>query len=629
MTTFGNDTPGPRSTNADTVMTDNAGDACETQPESPGQPVRRGVVSSLFHNPIAVTGLVIMTLLALLAVFATVIEPMAPNATHAMAVNAQPGTGGHLLGGDSSGRDILSRVVAGSRVTLLGALLAIAVGVGLGLPSGLVAGYYGGWFDAAASWLANIFLSLPGMVVLLAVVAGVGPSVWITMGAFGVLLSPGIFRLVRAEVMRTRDELYIDAARISGLSDGRIIARHVLSVVRAPVIIQASILAGVAIIVQSGLQFLGVGSSETVTWGEMLNDAFQDIYQAPLNVVWPGLAITLTVAAFALIGNGLRDAIEGVEKSPKTRRRRSRAGGGRQRYQNTDQVGAHSDTSLTDSETTLRIEHLHIGFPQQDGTVFSVVKNLSLGIDRGEVLGLVGESGSGKSQTAFATLGLLPQGGEVLAGDIFINGSSASDMTEKTRRSLLGTSIGYIPQEPMVNLDATFTIGYQLTEPLVAQGMSRSDARAKVLGLLQDVGIADPPQTMRSYPHQVSGGMAQRILIAGAIAGDPDILIADEPTTALDVTVQAEVLALLRRLQHDRYMAILIVTHDFGVVADICDHVAVMQHGRLVEVGDIYEVFDDPQDEYTKMLLNSTLDNAPTRPALARSGATDQDEGSL
>lgn len=575
--------------------------------------VRRGVLSSLLHNPIAVTGLIIMATLVMVAVFADVLAPLDPSATDVRAVNAVPGSEGHMLGADSAGRDILSRLIYGSRVTLLGALLAISVGIVIGVANGLVAGYYGGWFDAVASWVANILLSLPAMVVLLAVVTAVGPSVWATMGAFGVLLSPGLFRLVRAEVMRVKKELYVDAARVSGLSDLRIISRHVLYVVRAPIIIQGSILAGVAIIVQSGLEFLGVSSAATVTWGAMLEDAFSVLYLSPPAVFWPGLAISVTVASFVLIGNGLRDAVQGVDHTPVTAREKSGRAPTTAPSAGAPRTIVHGGPGNDGAMHALAVSGLRVGFPQQDGSVIVVVDGVSLHVDKGEVLGLVGESGSGKSQTAFAILGLLSRGGQILEGTISINGTPVLDLSEQERRALLGSTVGYIPQEPMTNLDPTFTVGYQLIEPLVVRGVSRSEARAKVMALLEEVGIPDPVRTMAAYPHQVSGGMAQRVLIAGAIAGDPDLLIADEPTTALDVTVQAEVLALLRRLQQDRNMAMLLVTHNFGVVADICDRVAVMQTGRIVEMAGVNELFDDPRHEYTRMLLDATLDDAPAR----------------
>jgi ABC-type dipeptide/oligopeptide/nickel transport system ATPase component len=272
-------------------------------------------------------------------------------------------------------------------------------------------------------------------------------------------------------------------------------------------------------------------------------------------------------------------------------------------------------------DTLLRIEGLRVGYDQEGGSTLEVVHGVSMEIRKGEVHGLIGESGSGKSQTALAVLGLLPRGGRVTGGTIDFDGVDLADGTDQTYAGIRGRRISYIPQEPMSNLDPSFTIGSQLTEPLrVDQGMSKKDATERVLALLARVGIPDPKRTFAGYPFEVSGGMAQRVLIAGAVATEPDLIIADEPTTALDVTVQAEVLDLIRDLQHERHLAVLLVTHNFGVVADLCDRVTVMRNGFFVETGPIADVFAHPEHEYTQRLLGAILDNGPARPAYAPNG---------
>ena len=215
-----------------------------------------------------------------------------------------------------------------------------------------------------------------------------------------------------------------------------------------------------------------------------------------------------------------------------------------------------------------------------------VVQDVSLDIRPGEVHGLIGESGSGKTQTAWSVLRLLPPGGQILAGSILLDGEDLANASAAAMREIRGRRIAYIPQEPMSNLDPSFTVGSQLTEPIrLKLGLSRNEARAKALDLLARVGIPDPKRTFAAYPHELSGGMAQRVLIAGAVSCEPSLIIADEPTTALDVTIQAEILDLLRELQQGLGMAVLLVTHNFGVVADLCDRVSVMQNGRIVETG--------------------------------------------
>jgi peptide/nickel transport system permease protein len=249
-----------------------------------------------------------------------------------------------------------------------------------------------------------------------------------------------------------------------------------------------------------------------------------------------------------------------------------------------------------------------------------VVNDVSLDIRRGEVHGLIGESGSGKTQTAWSVLRLLPAGGEILHGSVRFDGEDLSRVPEAKMRDIRGRRIAYIPQEPMSNLDPSFTIGSQLTEPMrIKLGLSKSEAKAKALGLLGQVGIPNPERTFASYPHELSGGMAQRVLIAGAVSCEPDLVIADEPTTALDVTIQAEILDLLRELQQELGVTILIVTHNFGVVADLCDRVSVMQKGRIVETGPARAIFADPQHPYTRSLFDAILDEGQARGPYAES----------
>jgi len=262
----------------------------------------------------------------------------------------------------------------------------------------------------------------------------------------------------------------------------------------------------------------------------------------------------------------------------------------------------------------LDVAGLAVGYPQADGSVTRVVDNVSLDIRRGEVHGLIGESGSGKTQTAWSVLRLLPAGGEILQGSIRFDGEDLSKVSEARMRDIRGGRIAYIPQEPMSNLDPSFTIGSQLTEPMrIKLGVSKSEAKARALKLLGQVGIPNPERTFASYPHELSGGMAQRVLIAGAVSCEPALVIADEPTTALDVTIQAEILDLLRELQQELGVTILIVTHNFGVVADLCDRVSVMQKGRIVETGPARAVFADPQHPYTRSLFDAILDESQAR----------------
>jgi ABC-type dipeptide/oligopeptide/nickel transport system ATPase component/ABC-type dipeptide/oligopeptide/nickel transport system permease subunit len=589
-----------------------------------GEVIRSSIVKRIAKNPLGLTAIVLLTIMLLAAVFGPLIAPFDQNFSAITNTMAPPG-GDNVLGTDSAGRDVFSRLLYGAQLTLLSALLCAVVAVAIGLPSGLIAGYYGGAFDSAANWIANLLMSLPGIIVLLSVRAAFGPSVWISMVVFGVIICPGYFRLTRTAVQSVRNELYVDAARVAGLSDLRIIGRHIMSVVRAPIIIQTAIVCGVAIGVQSGLDFLGLGDPSEATWGVMLSDGFRNIYLSPLLILWPTLAIGITIGALVLLGNAVRDALEDGQKITKRKRIADdvipRTTGRLRRL-------ALPSVEVGTEQHLLKVTGLAVGYPQADGSIKKVVDDVSFHVDRGEVLGIVGESGSGKSQTAFSILGLLPDSARIVGGTIQFDGrytvAPDDDVVSQERLAALrGKRISYIPQEPMSNLDPAFTIGSQLVRPMVkVLGISKAEAKRRALELLDKVGIVNPERTFDAYPHEVSGGMAQRVLIAGAISCEPDLVIADEPTTALDVTVQAEVLDLLRAMQKELGVGVILVTHNFGVVADLADRVVVMKSGRVVEVGDVREILRNPQHIYTQTLLASMLENKTPMTMLTQEAAS-------
>jgi peptide/nickel transport system permease protein len=571
----------------------------------------------LLKNPVGLTAMIVLALIILSAIFAGALAPMDPIKANIQDVLAPPGTGGHILGADSAGRDVLSRLLFATRYSIAGALWAVLIAAAIGVTSGLIAGYYQKWFETSSLWVISIVQALPGLVVLLAARAVLGPSLWFVMAVFGVILSPAFYRLTHSAVVGVRHELYVDAARVAGVGDASIIGRHILSVVRAPIIIQASLLAGIAIAVQSGLDFLGFGDPTLPTWGQMLSDGFSRMFQAPILLVWPALAIALTSIALVLFGNALRDELERAGGKPKRVRRGAAA------YV-PDTSGeppvVHPDAVEDRRGVLLEVTDLVVGYAQPDGGVKQVVNGVSLKVRSGEVHGLIGESGSGKTQTAWSVLRLLPAGGRILAGTVFFDGKDLAHLSEREMTKIRGRRIAYIPQEPMSNLDPSFTIGSQLVEPMtVTLGISRAEAKKRALALLARVGIPNPERTFAAYPHEVSGGMAQRVLIAGAVSCEAQLIIADEPTTALDVTVQAEILDLLRDLQNDLGVSVLIVTHNFGVVADLCDRVSVMQDGRIVETGPARSIFAGPRHPYTRSLFDAILEDGAARGALTHS----------
>ncbi|SDY66301.1 dipeptide/oligopeptide/nickel ABC transporter permease/ATP-binding protein [Herbiconiux ginsengi] len=563
---------------------------------------RTPIWKKLLRDPQAVITVSILVIVFALGVLTPLIALHGPNESDLSMVNAPPGTPGYPLGADESGRDIFSRLLHSINTAAIAALIGTGVALVVGIIAGLIGGYFGRVTRASTEWIFSLIMTFPGLLLLIILMPVTGGDYRATMLIFGVLLAPGIYRIVRNLVLGVKNELYVDAARVSGVGTLRILGRHVLTVVRGPIIIAAAFMVGSTIAVQSGLAFLGVGSLEVPSFGAMISSGFRNLYIAPTQFLWPSLLLGLITASLVLLGNSLRDAFEGSRPKP------SKVGAGQHVAERAE------DTVLVGADALLAVRGLRIAYPTPSGDLNEVVKGVDLEITRGEVLGLVGESGSGKSQTAFATLGVLPNEAVVTAGSILFEGRELIGLSDAAMRPLRGKEIAYIPQEPMSNLDPSYRVGAQLVEGVrAALPVSKKEAKERVLALLERCGINEPARTFDSYPHQISGGMAQRVLIAGAVASRPKLLIADEPTTALDVTVQAEILDLLRDLQTELGMAVLIVTHNFGVVADLCDRIAVMQQGRIVESGTAAEIFRAPEHEYTKALLGAILDEAAYR----------------
>ena len=579
---------------------------------------RRSPFGRLCRDPQAIVSGSILIVLAILGALAPLIATNGPNDATLSLINAPIGTEGYPLGGDSSGRDIYSRLLFSLGTSFQSALIGTGVALLVGVSAGLIGGYLSNRVRSGTDWLFNLVMTFPGLLVLILLMPVTRGDFRVTMVLFGIIISPTIYRIVRNQVVSVKHELFVDAARVSGLSNLRILTRHVLFVIRGPIIIAAAFLANSAIGAQSGLAFLGLGSTDVPSFGAMIAAAFINLYTYPLQLLWPSLALGLITASLVLLGNSLRDALEGAR--PKA----SKAGAAARSIQKAQGIASSKGGSGT-SSSLLSIENLAVAYPAGSELV-EVVHDVSLRVEAGEIVGLVGESGSGKTQTAFSVLGVLPPEAIITSGRILLEGRDIVGLPAAELNRLRGRTIAYIPQEPMSNLVPTSTVGAQLVAGLRATTpLGKKEAKERILGLLRRVGIVDPDRVFSSYPHQISGGMAQRALIAGAVASRPKLLIADEPTTALDVTVQAEILDLLRDLQAELNMAVLLVTHNFGVVADICDRIAVMQNGQVVESGTALELFREPKHPYTQMLLGSILDEHTVRtdppvPAAAATG---------
>lgn len=511
-----------------------------------------------------------------------------------LANGLQGPSGEHWLGTDRLGRDLLSRVVVGTGPVLLASVTAVSVALLIGVPFGLLSGYSRGFWDAAISRVADGLFSLPAMIIVLAAASLLGNDLTLAMAVLGVIISAGFIRLVRASTRGISTELFIDASRVQGLSAPRIAARHILPNILTPVIVQATLALGLGCLAVTGLTFLGLGPPPpTPTWGGMVTDASQSLTVTPWQMVPPGVAIILTVLSFNFLGDALVDR----PPAPKRRRwtRRSVA------------TSPAASTILAPSPAPLlSVADLSVTASGPSGDV-ELVRDVSFVVRAGEAVALVGESGCGKSVTARAVLGMLAGGARISGGRVLLEGRDVAQLSEKQWTSIRGSQISYIAQDPLVALDPCYSVQSLLVEALRRhRKLSRSAARQEAITLLAKVGIPHPEDMLRRFAHQLSGGTAQRVAIALALTGAPRLLIADEPTTALDVTVQAEILDLLRGLQAETGMAVLLVTHDFGVVADFCHRTVVMYAGQVIEEASAPELFATPSHPYTRLLLAAT-----------------------
>lgn len=500
----------------------------------------------------------------------------------------------HWLGSDQLGRDVLSRLLFGGRTALLDVVVAVATLLVVSIPVGLLAGYLGGMVDTAIVRVCDLILATPSIIVMLMVVAIFPANDVAAMITLGLLHAPSVIRIIRASTISARGELFVRAAELSGLRSASVLRRHLLPSLMGPIIVQSSLFFAAALVVQSGLSFLGLLRPETSgpTWGNMVAEASHVSSQDPWLLVPTGGILAITVVACSLLGDAVRDATMGRSVPPVALR------SARRRRASVSARPVHGAGVLEVRGLTVSLRRREV-----DTTV---VSDVSFTLESGECIGIVGESGCGKSTTIKAILGLLPAGGQVVSGSVLFENEDLTTLSDQALSRVRGAGIALVSQDPLNSLDPVYTVESQLREVIRWHTkLSRAEADARAVELLRMVRFPDPELVLRRRAHELSGGMAQRVGIALALAGSPKVLIADEPTSALDVTVQAEILALLRDLRAQLGMAVIIVTHDWGVLADVCDRTLVMYAGQVVETGTVEQVYERPAHPYSDALLAS------------------------
>ncbi|QGG92167.1 ABC transporter permease subunit [Agrobacterium sp. MA01] len=549
----------------------------------------------LLNNRLAAAGLVLIGLIALLILLVPILPLPDPDAT-APADRLKPVlTAGHLLGTDQLGRDILSRLLWGARLSVTVGFTATLIAALIGSVIGIVAGYVGGRTDNAIMRGIDMLMAFPYILLALAIVAALGPGLMNALYAIAIVNIPFFARNVRGVTLGYAHREFVDAARLSGKGHLSVMFTEVLPNVAPVIVITMSTTAGWMILETAGLSFLGLGAQPPqADLGSMLGEGRAQLFTAPHVSIVPGIMIFLIVISLNVLGDGIRDVLDP----------RLRSGALARPGPVTEIATDRNVPENSVRDAALSIEGLETGFRSGDD-IIPAVRGVSLHVKRGECLGLIGESGSGKSVTALSVMGLVASPpGIIQSGAIYVGNEDVLAMPQTRLISLRGSRVAYVFQDPLTTLHPMYPVGRQVEEAIAAhQSLGTRERRERAIALLEKVGIPEAREMAKHYPHQLSGGQRQRIGIAMALANDPDVIIADEPTTALDVTVQARILELLRDLQRERGMALLFITHDFGVVSEICDRVAVMKDGQIVETGETRAVLANPQHDYTKRLI--------------------------
>ena len=571
--------------------------------------------------------MVVLAIVVLAAVFAPLIAPHDPLAT---GTPIQPPSSEHPFGTDSVGRDILSRVFYGARSSLLIGLFATGLALLAAAVLGSIAATSNKVVSEVLMRILDIIMSFPAIALAAVFVAVWGNNVAILIIAIGFVYTPQLSRIIRANVLGQFGEDYVSASRVMGASTPHILLKQVARNCIAPVLVFATVLVADAIVLEASLSFINAGvAPPNPSWGNILSDG-QGILLT--GAWWPtffaGLMLLITVLCLNIMSEGMTDALaspparkpiaddaKAAEQAEKAAAVKTLGATSREESQAAleqslaalrgsamvthKRESGHASADVAEKKTPLlEVNDLRISFPDAHGSV-DIIDGVNFSVAPGETLGLVGESGCGKSISAMSIMGLLPASA-VKSGEVRYDGNNVLELNDKEHNKLRGHEIAMIYQDALSSLNPSMLIKAQMAQ-LIKRGGKRG-AR----GLLELVGL-DPDRTLKSYPHELSGGQRQRVLIAMALTRNPRLLIADEPTTALDVTVQKQVVELLNDLQKKLGFAMIFVSHDLALVARMADKITVMYAGQVVEQGATSEILGNPTHEYTRGLLGAVL----------------------
>ena len=556
------------------------------------------------QSRLGIIGLLLLLAIVFVAVFAPLIAPYDPKSSAGVGAAQiyNPPSADHWLGTDDAGRDVFSNFVFGARVSLIVGFFASFISVGIGGTIGIVAGYYGGRVESSLMRFTDTMLVIPDLPLIVVIVALTKPSLLNIIFVIGIFGWTTTARMVRSQTLAVKSRKFVLRARAIGAGRGHIIRHHILPLVMPILVVQAVLVVSVAVLNESTLSFLGLGDPTALSWGQMLNYAFSRGAMSTgawWALVAPGVGIIWVVLGLTLVGQGLEQVL-----NPRLDTHHLMPG----RPVVRNEANENVDTS-TEKKPLLEVRNLSINYVSEGKPPARAVENISFTLKEGELIGLVGESGCGKTTLMLALLRLLPSAGQIVNGRVFFNGRDLTALSEEEINAVRWKDISIVFQGAMNALNPVRTVGDQIKEAIIKHlpGFPRDQRlEERVVELLELVGIAADHKD--HYPHQYSGGMRQRAMIAMALACNPQVIIADEPTTALDVMIQAQILELLDSLRKKLGLAIIFVTHDLGVVAEMCDRVLVMYGGVTSEYADVDTIYNEAKHPYTQELLKAFPD---------------------
>ncbi|MCE9647548.1 MAG: dipeptide/oligopeptide/nickel ABC transporter permease/ATP-binding protein [Chloroflexi bacterium] len=551
------------------------------------------------QSRLGIAGLILLLAILLTAIFAPLLAPYDPKSSEGVGAGQvyNAPSAAHWFGTDDAGRDVFSNFIYGARVSLIVGFFASFISVFIGGTIGIVAGYYGGRTENILMRFTDTMLVIPDLPLIVVIVALTRPSLLNIIFVIGIFGWTTTARMVRSQTLAVKSRKFVLRARAIGAGRAHIIRHHILPLVMPILVVQAVLVVSVAVLNESTLSFLGLGDPTALSWGQMLNYAFARGAMSTgawWALVAPGIGIIWVVLGLILVGQGLEQVL-----NPRL---------------NTHHLMPSRPTIKSEAaarsgeQVLLEVRNLSINYINEGQAPACAVEDVSFTLKEGELIGLVGESGCGKTTLMLGLLKLLPNAGQIVNGQVYFKNKEITTLSDDEVNKVRWRGISIVFQGAMNALNPVRTVGDQIAETIIKHLPDFDSAKipARVTELLDLVGIA--AEHKEQYPHQYSGGMRQRAMIAMALACNPEVVIADEPTTALDVMIQAQILELLDQLRKKLGLAIIFVTHDLGVVAEMCDRVLVMYGGVTAEYAAVDTIYNTPLHPYTQELLKAFPD---------------------